>query len=94
MDDRAIRQGRSRPVDSRESIAHKQFVQVVTVCRDNGCVVSPIRAASECTPPACVGREWFCKRTLCELACFFAYLKRRFSTDSEIGALLCSIGLP
>ena len=83
-----IRQRCSRPVNSRQSIAHKQLVQVVTVCRDNDCVVSPNRAASERTPPARVGREWFCKRPLCELACFVAYLKHRVSTDSKVCGLL------
>src|SRR5207247_1226028 len=75
-------------VNSRESIADKQLVQVVTVCRDNDCIVSPVRAATECTPPACVDGEWFCKRPPSELACFFAYLKHCVSTDSKVGGLL------
>src|SRR4029453_781461 len=83
-----IRQRCSRPVNSRESIGHKQLVQVVTVRRDNDCVVSPIRAASEGAPPARIGREWLFKRPLCELACFVAYLKRRVSTDSKVCGLL------
>jgi hypothetical protein len=39
----------SRAVDSRKSRAHKQLVQVASVCRDDDCVVSPNRAAAECT---------------------------------------------
>jgi hypothetical protein len=53
-----IWQRRSCPVNSCQSIAHKQFVQVVTVCRDNDCIVA---SWSENLPPTCVDRERLCK---------------------------------
>jgi hypothetical protein len=57
-------------------------------CTWHNCVISPNRAASECTPPACVDRERLCERLFCEFACFVAYLNYRVSTDSKICGLL------
>ena len=58
-----------RAVDSRKSRADKQLVQVASVCGGDDCVISPNRAAAECTPPPCVDRERLCERLFCELAC-------------------------
>jgi len=83
-----IRQRCSRAVNSRKSRAHKQLVQVASVCRDDDCVISPNRAAAECTPPACVDRERLCERLFCELACLAANLNGRIRSDAKIRGLL------
>jgi hypothetical protein len=82
-----IRQRCSRAVDSRKSRAHKQLVQVPSVCGDDDCVISPDRAAAECTPPACVDRERLCERLFCELACLAANLNGRIRSDAKISGL-------
>jgi hypothetical protein len=83
-----IRQRCSCAVDSRKSRAHKQLVQVASVCRDDDCVISPNRATAECTPPACVDRERLCESLFCELACRAANLNGRIRSDAEIRGLL------
>jgi hypothetical protein len=83
-----IRQGRSRAVNSRQPRAHKQVIQVVSVRREDDCVISRQRAAAKREPPACLNRERLCERPLCELACLVSYLRRRVRADAEIGGLL------
>jgi hypothetical protein len=79
----------SRAVDSRKSRAHKQLVQVVSVCRDDDCVISPNRAAAKGTPPTRVNRERLCERLFCELACLAANLDGCIRANAEICCLFC-----
>jgi hypothetical protein len=85
----SIRQRCSRAVNSRQPRAHKQLVQVASVCRDDDCVISPNRAAAKGTPPTRVNRERLCERLFCELACLAANLDGCIRANAEICCLFC-----